>query len=385
YIGNGRLGVVVPPLGVGASRSYVAGLYEQAGRDVPRIVSIPAWNAITIFNGSRWLNTEKFGSGEIAAYNQSVDMRTGIARTSYQWVAGARRTGVQVQAFVSRADPAISVLRVAVTPLFKGRAGVRFAIVGWPPPRRLPLGTQRKMDPSWTPSDIWYPGHMIVRSRQAVRSERGARLSVTSAPEGRSTLLSQVAELRWGELQNPGVRSIAEGDSALVEITFDAVRGRTYEFTQVSSAVPQQGSHPLTVATRMAQSAAGRGIARLLDEHTRAWARRWESDIVIEGEPELQRVVRSMLFYLLCSADSATAIGIPPMGLSGAGYYGHIFWDSDTWMFPSLLLTHPDIARSLVEFRSRTLPSARANARANNFRGAMYPWEADELGRETTP
>jgi trehalose/maltose hydrolase-like predicted phosphorylase len=54
-------------------------------------------------------------------------------------------------------------------------------------------------------------------------------------------------------------------------------------------------------------------------------------------------------------------------------------------MFPPLLITHPDIAQSLVDFRERTLPSARANAKANGFRGAMYPWEADELGRETTP
>jgi trehalose/maltose hydrolase-like predicted phosphorylase len=73
------------------------------------------------------------------------------------------------------------------------------------------------------------------------------------------------------------------------------------------------------------------------------------------------------------------------MGLSGGGYYGHIFWDSDTWMFPSLLVTHPDVAHSLVAFRRRTLPAAEANARKNGFRGSMYPWEADERGVETTP
>jgi trehalose/maltose hydrolase-like predicted phosphorylase len=71
--------------------------------------------------------------------------------------------------------------------------------------------------------------------------------------------------------------------------------------------------------------------------------------------------------------------------LSSGGYYGHIFWDSDTWMFPPLLLIHPEVARSLVAFRGRTLPGARENARANGHRGAMYPWEADERGRETTP
>ena len=73
------------------------------------------------------------------------------------------------------------------------------------------------------------------------------------------------------------------------------------------------------------------------------------------------------------------------MGLTSGGYYGHVFWDADTWMFPALLLTHPDIARSMVMFRYRTLDAAKRNARANGFRGAMYPWEADELGHETTP
>jgi trehalose/maltose hydrolase-like predicted phosphorylase len=73
------------------------------------------------------------------------------------------------------------------------------------------------------------------------------------------------------------------------------------------------------------------------------------------------------------------------MGLSSAGYYGHIFWDADTWMFPALVVTHPRIARSLVAFRARALGAARENARANGYGGAMYPWESDAAGHESTP
>ena len=58
FIGNGRLGVVIPPLGIGASASYQAGLYEHAHDDVPRIVAIPAWNAIAVFDGDRWIGHE---------------------------------------------------------------------------------------------------------------------------------------------------------------------------------------------------------------------------------------------------------------------------------------------------------------------------------------
>ncbi len=188
------------------------------------------------------------------------------------------------------------------------------------------------------------------------------------------------------DLRNPSINTTASGDTAQVEIAFDALPGRTYTFSQITSIVSSdEAKRPVEQAARELDAARSRGVDRLAADNMQAWARRWETDIVIEGNPELQRVARSMLFYLLCSADSGTKLGIPPMGLSSGGYYGHIFWDSDTWMFPTFLLTHPDIAQSLVEFRRRTLPAARENAKQNGFRGAMYPWEADERGVETTP
>jgi trehalose/maltose hydrolase-like predicted phosphorylase len=211
---------------------------------------------------------------------------------------------------------------------------------------------------------------------------------MTSTPEGRATTtLAQVAAVTWGKkLPGASVRTTAAGDTTRVEIAFDGSRGQAYTFTQiVGHASSAEGPEPLSRAIRQAQNGQARGYDALATDNARAWRRRWESDIEISGDPELQRVVRSMLFYLLCSADAGTRLGIPPMGLSSAGYYGHIFWDSDTWMFPSLLATHPDVANSLVSFRSRTLPAAQANAQANGYRGAMYPWEADERGRETTP
>jgi len=105
---------------------------------------------------------------------------------------------------------------------------------------------------------------------------------------------------------------------------------------------------------------------------------------VVQGDPELQRVIHAMLFYLLASVGEGTDKSIPPMGLSSAGYYGHVFWDADTWMFPPLLALHPAIARSMVGFRYRALGAARRNAARNGYRGAMYPWDSDELGDETT-
>jgi trehalose/maltose hydrolase-like predicted phosphorylase len=228
---------------------------------------------------------------------------------------------------------------------------------------------------------------MQVRSRSAALGKGGARLSLTAVPVGRSTLLAHAAAVTWPrDLPGAKTRTRAAGDTALAEVAFDAAPGQAYTFVQITSTVSGADvASPLTRARHAADTAWSWGYDSLAAANARAWARRWATDIEIDGDSALQRVVRSMLFYLLASADTGTRMGIPPMGLSSGGYYGHVFWDSDTWMFPSLLLTHPDVAHSLVAFRRRTLDAARANARANGYKGAMYPWEADELGKETTP
>jgi trehalose/maltose hydrolase-like predicted phosphorylase len=403
FIGNGRIGVVIPPLGFGPSPSFRAGLYEHGSGDVPRIVALPVWNAVAVSDGSGWLeaplppDSAVHGDhwleplpplvGSLRGYRQIVDMRIGTVRTSYDWVNQDRRTAVAVESFVSRAAPGLAATRLELTPRQQGRMRVRFAIAARPRPRRLPLNQIRQLEPGWGHAELWYPGHMVVRSRTATRLRGGARLTMISTPEGRTTSLAQGALIVWQhDLPGASARATSSGDTALVEVAFDASPGSTYAFTQLVSIVSSQDEpHPVARVTRDLGDAHTQGYDSLAADNARAWRRRWETDIRIQGAPELQRVVRSMLFYLLCSADSGTALGIPPMGLSSAGYYGHIFWDSDTWMFPSLLLTHPDIAHSLVAFRGRTLAAARENARANGYRGAMYPWEADELGRETTP
>jgi protein-glucosylgalactosylhydroxylysine glucosidase len=401
FIGNGRFAVVIPPLGFGPSPSFRAGLYEHGPGDVPRIVALPVWNAVAVSDGGGWLeaplppDSAVHGDhwleplpppvGSLRGYHQILDMRSGTARTSYEWVNQDRRTSVAVESFVSRAAPGIAASRLELTPRQQGRMRVRFALAARPRPHRLPLNQIKRLEPGWGHAEIWYPGYMVVRSRTATRLRDGARLTMISRPEGRTTSLAQGVSIIWPPgLPGATARTTTSGDRAQVEVSFDASPDSTYAFTQFASVVLSQ-EVPLTRLTRELSAAQARGYDSLAADNAQAWRRRWESDIRIEGYPELQRVVRSMLFYLLCSADSGTALGIPPMGLSSGGYYGHIFWDSDTWMFPSLLLTHPDIARSLVAFRGRTLAAARENARANGYRGAQYPWEADELGHETTP
>ena len=92
-----------------------------------------------------------------------------------------------------------------------------------------------------------------------------------------------------------------------------------------------------------------------------------------------------MLYHLTSFSRAGTSYSLSPMGLSGLGYNGHVFWDTDIWMFPALLVLHPDIAKSLIEYRFERLEAAKRNAFSHGFKGAMYPWESADTGVEETP
>ncbi|HUP31620.1 MAG TPA: glycosyl hydrolase family 65 protein [Gaiellaceae bacterium] len=128
------------------------------------------------------------------------------------------------------------------------------------------------------------------------------------------------------------------------------------------------------------------GFERLLCEHRRAWARRWEeADIAIDGDPELQRAVRFALFHLMASAADRGEAPVGARGLSGPAYRGHVFWDGDVYVLPFLAATHPKAARAMLEYRVRRLEVARAAAARLGLAGARFPWESASTGVDVTP
>ena len=162
--------------------------------------------------------------------------------------------------------------------------------------------------------------------------------------------------------------------------------GETYRFAVVGSAITSaHHDDPLNEAERLTLFATLEGKNRLLQFHNTAWDELWKSDIVIEGDEISQREVHSMLYHLYSFARAGTSYSLSPMGLSGLGYNGHAFWDTELWMYPALLLLQPAIAESLLEYRYQRLSAARHNAFSHGFKGAMFPWESAASGNEETP
>ena len=162
--------------------------------------------------------------------------------------------------------------------------------------------------------------------------------------------------------------------------------GQTYHFAVVGSAITSaHHDDPLNEAERLTLFAILEGRNRLLEFHNKAWDELWKSDIVIQGDDVTQRQVHSMIYHLYSFAREGTGFSLSPMGLSGLGYNGHAFWDTEIWMYPSLLLLQPKIAESLIEYRYQRLQAAKHNAFSHGYKGAMYPWESAASGNEETP
>ena len=162
--------------------------------------------------------------------------------------------------------------------------------------------------------------------------------------------------------------------------------GQTYHFAVAGSAITSaHDDDPLNEAERLTIFAALEGRARLVQFHNNAWDSLWKSDIIIDGDDESQRDVHSMLYHLYSFVREGTAYSLSPMGLSGLGYNGHAFWDTELWMYPGLLVLHPGIAHSLLEYRFQRIEAAKHNAFAHGYKGAMFPWESAASGNEETP
>ena len=162
--------------------------------------------------------------------------------------------------------------------------------------------------------------------------------------------------------------------------------GESYSYSIVGSSITSaHHTDPLNEAERLTIYAKLEGRERLLQFHQKAWDELWKSDIIIEGDEQSQQDVHSMLYHLYSFVRGGTALSPSPMGLSGLGYNGHVFWDAELWMYPALLVMHPELAKSMMEYRFQKLDAAKRNAFSKGFKGAMFPWESAETGAEETP
>ncbi len=169
-----------------------------------------------------------------------------------------------------------------------------------------------------------------------------------------------------------------EGDYAKHVFRTRGVPGRTIKLTKFVSYHTSRKVPPRELADRCNRTldrVRADGLTKLFDDQ-KAWlADFWErSDVEIEGNAKIQQAIRFNLFSLAQAAARAEGNGISAKGVTGSGYGGHYFWDTEIYVVPFFVYTSPDIARNALRFRYTMLPAAEARAGELAQHGALYPW-----------
>lgn len=183
-----------------------------------------------------------------------------------------------------------------------------------------------------------------------------------------------------------GRQEIVERDKGIFrKISFSAEAGKTYTISKAMVVYTSEDvENPLQLAIEESRSAIERGYETLKEEHVEIWSDYWEAaDVEIEGDDEAQFALRYSIYHLLSIAPRhAQAASIPARGLSGQTYKGAVFWDTEMFMLPFFLYTNPEVGKTLVNYRIKTLDGARKKAADYGFRGAFYAWESQENGQD---
>ncbi|MDQ3628521.1 MAG: glycoside hydrolase family 65 protein [Actinomycetota bacterium] len=170
----------------------------------------------------------------------------------------------------------------------------------------------------------------------------------------------------------------AEEDSAKVVLRVDAKAGQQIMISKYVSYHTSRGVPARELSDRCRRTldrAVERGADRVLAEQ-RAWLDDFwaRSDVEIHGQPGLAQALRWNIFQLAQASARAESTGVPAKGVTGPGYGGHYFWDTEVYVAPFLTYTSPPIARNLLRFRYQMLGAARRRAGELNQAGALFPW-----------
>ncbi|MEH1965575.1 beta-phosphoglucomutase [Nostoc sp.] len=340
--------------------TFINGVYDDVPVVYTELVNCPDWlPLVVIVNGDRF----RLDQGEILRYDRQLDLRQGLLSRYLRWRSPSGNIiDISFERFASLADPHVLGLRCHLTPVdFDGLIEVQASINGYP--ENQGFNHWEGLDQGKTDQGIWLQ-----------RRTRSSRIELCMAAKVR--ILGTEASLQVSTA--PGYPTLSTSYLAKAQQTVTVEKLVTvFTSREIETPVPaaqEKLAHLPDYAT-------------LLKANEQAWNEVWQqSDILIEGDSTAAFAVRYNLFQLLIAGPRHDdRVSIPAKTLSGFGYRGHIFWDTEIFMLPLFIFTQPAIAHNLLSYRWHTLPGARRKAAHYGYKGAMFAWESADTGDEVTP
>ena len=359
-VANGMIGIVSAPEPFKVKNVILSGTYDLYGRG--RVSNF--LNSFNLLNMRMDINGKGMDAGSVKNFKQELDMHSAAFTSSFDYQDQA---SVIYTYYSLRQLPFCALMEIKVTAK-----------------KDLVINAASVMETPDALRDVQNYYNEIDRPHVTI----GLLTSSAKSPTGKLQLCASTSFL-FSEVHSKEPRVIHEiWDSNMHLMKFSKIikAGQTYSFCIVGTSISSvHHDDPLNEAERLTIFARLEGRDRLIAFHQKAWAELWKSDILIQGDAQSQQDIHSMLYHLYSFAREGNSFSPSPMGLSGLGYNGHVFWDCDIWMFPVYLVLHPEIARSLMDYRFERLEAAKRNAFSHGFKGAMYPWESAGSGVEETP
>jgi trehalose/maltose hydrolase-like predicted phosphorylase len=360
YLSNGLIGIRPGPNPLAQAPAAVSGFVDQyIPYQMEALSPAPYPLMVDLVIGGVSLLQR---SDLVTVLRQSLDMATGELLTQMIFSPGPVTLRLEVFQFASRSVPSLLCQEVRITP----SSDVPLNIAAQIGTRGVPGTVYRDRPPEQTEIDLV----MGFRSHAGL-SELGAAIMVLPQP---------------GIQKTDQLLSTDEGVTRLYKLNARAAQAQRF---QTVAAMVSKFYHPepYLESIRMASWGAVLGFELLRRQNRERWAELWKSRVKVTGDPESQKVLDASFFYLHSSLSPSDQTGMPPFGLSQArAYYGHSFWDTESWSLLPVMLASPRTARALLEFRRRSLGYARKLAALYGYRGAQFPWEAAPVGGfESTP
>lgn len=350
---NGQIGIVTDDTPLKTKEIILNGVYDGSPENgISRIV-----RGIEFLNLRMTINNEEIKSNNIDNWKQVISMKEGTSTTSFSFKDFAT---VDYTILANRAIPFSAMAIVEITPL----VDIEIVVHNY-----MTVPDELKQAKSQ---------FRVLKDNQYLMPVFG---TVAKTLSGKYTVAASTTFLFDGDSESLKQNGNEVGFSKKLK------KGKKYRFAVAGGICTSKDvTDPLNESERQPIYALQEGIDKLLTRHKQAWAELWNTgDIQIEGDLDAQQRVRFALYNLYSFIRPETRQSIAPMGLSSQGYNGHIFWDTELWMYPTLLALQPDMAKSCLDYRSDRLQKAKQKAFIYGYKGAMYPWESDDTGEEATP
>ena len=359
-VANGMVGIVSAQEPFKVKDVVLAGAYDLYGRG--RVSNF--LRSFNLLNMQVSINGEQINANNTQNFVQCLDMKNASFTSSFEM---EDKASVQYTYYALRQMPFTVLMDVEVTAK-----------------KDIDLGAASVMEAPDALKDVQNYYNEIDRPHVVI----SLLTSSAKSPTGKLLMCASNTFL-FSEAHGTEPRVIHEmwdNNMHLMKFGKKLKAGTTYRFSIAGSSVTSaHHDDPLNEAERMTIFAKLEGRDRLIEHHQKAWEDLWKSDIQIIGDEQAQQDVHSMLYHLYSFVRAESNLSPSPMGLSGLGYNGHIFWDTELWMYPALLVLHPEMAKSMIQYRYDRLEAARRNAFNHGYKGAMFPWESAGTGVEETP